>query len=106
MLGLTIIAWGNGLSDTIASASIAKKGSAEMALTFCIAGPIFNLMLGLGITLSMLCLATDTEFGQNGVPFDLSNGQTKEMILIIVGSIIILLTFMAISFLKKFTLKK
>jgi len=69
-----VLAWGNGISDTIASASIARKGKAEMALTFCIAGPIFNLMLGLGLTLSKLNLAKDTEFGKNGVPFDLSNG--------------------------------
>mmetsp|Transcript_83274 Transcript_83274/g.114960 ORF Transcript_83274/g.114960 Transcript_83274/m.114960 type:complete len:82 (+) Transcript_83274:280-525(+) len=52
VLGLTIIAWGNGTSDTIASASLSKKGSGEMALTFCIAGPIFNMAFGLGLTLT------------------------------------------------------
>jgi sodium/potassium/calcium exchanger 6 len=49
LLGLTILSWGNSLGDSIASCSIAKKGFGEMALTSCIAGPVFNLMMGLGL---------------------------------------------------------
>ena len=48
LLGLTILSWGNSLGDSIASCSISKKGFGEMALTSCIAGPVFNLMIGLG----------------------------------------------------------
>jgi len=50
LLGLTILSWGNSVGDTMASISISGRGFGEMALTGCIAGPIFSLMLGLGLT--------------------------------------------------------
>ena len=50
LLGLTILSWGNSVGDAFASISISKKGFGEMAITGCIAGPVFNIMLGLGIT--------------------------------------------------------
>jgi Ca2+/Na+ antiporter len=34
----------------MANISIAKKGYAEMAMTGCYASPLFNLLLGLGIS--------------------------------------------------------
>ncbi len=54
LLGLTVLSWGNSLGDVVASVTIAKKGFGEMALTGCIAGPVFNLMFGLGIT-TLVC---------------------------------------------------
>ena len=45
---MTVLAWGNSLNDMFANVSIAKKGLAKMALTGCIAGPMFNMYLGLG----------------------------------------------------------
>ena len=54
LLGLTVLSWGNSLGDSIASVSISKQGFGEMALTGCIAGPVFNLMLGLGVT-TLVC---------------------------------------------------
>lgn len=53
-LGLTILSWGNSLGDYFASVSISKSGFGEMAITGCMAGPVFNLMLGLGLT-TMVC---------------------------------------------------
>lgn len=50
LLGLTVLSWGNSLGDLFASIAISKKGLGEMALTGCIAGPVFNLLLGLGLT--------------------------------------------------------
>ena len=50
LLGLTVLSWGNSVGDTFASIAISKKGFGEMAFTGCIAGPVFNLLLGLGIT--------------------------------------------------------
>ena len=49
ILGLTVLSWGNSVGDAIASMSISKKGFGEMAVTGCVAGPVFNLMLGLGL---------------------------------------------------------
>lgn len=50
LLGLTVLSWGNSIGDAFASIAISKKGFGEMALTGCVAGPVFNLLLGLGIT--------------------------------------------------------
>eukprot|EP01041_Mallomonas_annulata_P001040 gene1040-2035_t len=51
VLGLTIIAWGNSIGDFFANISLSKKDFTDMALSGCYAGPIFNLMIGLGILL-------------------------------------------------------
>ena len=51
LLGLTVLAWGNSIGDLIANTSIAKKGYAEMAITGCYAAPLFNLLLGLGLSM-------------------------------------------------------
>ena len=53
-LGLTVLSWGNSLGDYFASISISKRGFGEMAITGCMAGPVFNLMLGLGLT-TLIC---------------------------------------------------
>lgn len=50
LLGLTLLSWGNSVGDLFASVAISRKGFGEMALTGCIAGPVFNLLLGLGLT--------------------------------------------------------
>ena len=50
-LGITVLAWGNSVGDMVANSSVAKKGYAKMALTGCIAGPLFNLFFGLGVSL-------------------------------------------------------
>ena len=41
VMGMTILAWGNSISDLVADVSMAKKGLANMAITACYAGPIF-----------------------------------------------------------------
>ncbi len=50
LLALTVLAWGNSIGDFMANTSIAKKGFAEMALTGCFAAPLFNNVLGLGLS--------------------------------------------------------
>ena len=49
LLALTIIAWGNCLGDMTADVAMAKRGFGEMAITGTIAGPIFNILAGLGL---------------------------------------------------------
>lgn len=51
VLGLTILAWGNCLGDMSADVAMTKKGFGEMAITGCMAGPIFNILMGLGLSL-------------------------------------------------------
>ena len=51
VLGVTVLAWGNSLTDLIANTSMAARSSAgtSMAMTACFAGPLFNMLVGLGI---------------------------------------------------------
>ena len=51
ILGLTILAWGNSLTDFVANISMAARssGGISMAMTACFAGPLFNVLLGLGL---------------------------------------------------------
>ena len=47
-MGLTVLAWGNSMGDLSANMTMAKKGLANMAITACFAGPVFNILIGLG----------------------------------------------------------
>ena len=50
-LGMTILTYGNSISDLMLNLSLVKLGYGEMALSGSIAGPLFNLLIGLGIPL-------------------------------------------------------
>lgn len=47
-LGMTLLAVGNCLGDMNANVAMTKKGFGEMAITGCLAGPVFNILVGLG----------------------------------------------------------
>lgn len=46
LLGLTVLAWGNSVGDLSTNMAMARKGLANMAMTACYAGPVFNLLVG------------------------------------------------------------
>eukprot|EP00551_Chaetoceros_affinis_P006604 CAMPEP_0203667180 /NCGR_PEP_ID=MMETSP0090-20130426/4062_1 /ASSEMBLY_ACC=CAM_ASM_001088 /TAXON_ID=426623 /ORGANISM="Chaetoceros affinis, Strain CCMP159" /LENGTH=914 /DNA_ID=CAMNT_0050531269 /DNA_START=322 /DNA_END=3063 /DNA_ORIENTATION=+ len=48
IMGITVLAWGNSMGDLSANMTMAKKGLANMAITACFAGPVFNILIGLG----------------------------------------------------------
>lgn len=50
VLGLTVLAWGNSIGDMIADVTMAKQGFPKMALSACFGGPLFNMLLGIGIS--------------------------------------------------------
>lgn len=45
VLGLTVLAWGNSVGDMSTNLAMARKGLANMAMTACYAGPVFNLLV-------------------------------------------------------------
>lgn len=49
LLSLTVLAWGNSVSDLITDVSVARAGFAQMAIAGCFGGLVFNILLGLGI---------------------------------------------------------
>jgi len=64
IMGLTILAWGNSMGDLSADVTMARKGLANMAMTACFAGPVFNILIGLGMgfsTLSSITGEADTQ---------------------------------------------
>ena len=51
ILGVTVLAWGNSLMDYMNNTAMAGKsrGGNSMAMTACFAGPLFNMLVGLGL---------------------------------------------------------
>lgn len=52
IMGLTLLAWGNSLGDFFGNRAMAKAGHANIAITACFAGPLFNMLLSLALGFS------------------------------------------------------
>lgn len=54
LMGATVLAWGNSLMDYVTNTAMAARGGGghSMAMTACFAGPLFNLLMGLGLGLA------------------------------------------------------
>eukprot|EP00826_Nyctotherus_ovalis_P001606 TRINITY_DN10268_c0_g4_i7.p1 TRINITY_DN10268_c0_g4~~TRINITY_DN10268_c0_g4_i7.p1 ORF type:complete len:235 (+),score=69.77 TRINITY_DN10268_c0_g4_i7:952-1656(+) len=51
-VGLTIMACANSIGDIVSDTTMARMGYSVMAITASFAGPIFNIMVGIGITMT------------------------------------------------------
>jgi Ca2+/Na+ antiporter len=70
VLGVTVLSWGNSLTDFVANTSMAGRsaGGTSMAMTACFAGPLFNMLVGLGI--GFWAYLADTKQRSTPVKFD------------------------------------
>lgn len=73
-MGLTILAWGNSMGDLSVDVTMAKKGLANVAMTACYAGPVFNILVGLGADFTVLSRKTGESEKQVDLTAPLSVG--------------------------------
>ncbi len=52
-LGMTLLAWGNSFGEVMANSTFAKRGLGRMAFTVCFAAPLFDFLIGLGLSLTI-----------------------------------------------------
>ncbi|XP_043269137.1 mitochondrial sodium/calcium exchanger protein-like [Venturia canescens] len=59
MLGITLLAWGNSIGDLISNVAIARRGFPRMGYSACFGGPLFNTLLGLGLSWALAAARHD-----------------------------------------------
>merc|ERR1719471_1726106 len=65
LLGLTVLAWGNSIGDLVANRSVAKKGKAAMAISACFGGPLLNILIGTGVSMTINTINGKEAFPQS-----------------------------------------
>ncbi|KAI9477909.1 MAG: Sodium/calcium exchanger protein-domain-containing protein, partial [Benjaminiella poitrasii] len=62
IMGLTVFAFGNSIGDFVSNTAIAKMGFPTMAISACYAGPLLNMVLGVGISSLYQIWKSDTYY--------------------------------------------
>jgi solute carrier family 24 (sodium/potassium/calcium exchanger), member 6 len=60
IMGVTVLAWGESIDDFISITSVARRGFSQMAFSAVFAGPLFNI--GVGMAVSLLITSADGVF--------------------------------------------
>lgn len=55
LLGLTFLAWGNSCGDLVTNVAVSRAGYPGMAIAGSYGGPLFNLLLGIGLPMIWNC---------------------------------------------------
>ena len=94
--GLTILAWGNSLADMGADVAMTKKGFGEMAITGTQAGAVFNVLVGLGLGLTLKFLTSEAR----SVPYTIwkQDGSFNENAMLPLGLIVCELGILVVIF--------
>ncbi len=61
-LGLTLLAWGNSAGDLAADVAVGRKGMPRMGFSACLGGPLFNLLLGVGLSFTLALLGNNVQW--------------------------------------------
>jgi len=62
IVGLTVLSWGNCIGDLVADLTVTRQGYPDMAIAATYAGPLFNMLIGIGIGATLLCARTGTSY--------------------------------------------
>eukprot|EP01121_Diplochlamys_sp_Union-15-3_P016359 TRINITY_DN5549_c0_g1_i2.p1 TRINITY_DN5549_c0_g1~~TRINITY_DN5549_c0_g1_i2.p1 ORF type:complete len:495 (-),score=46.60 TRINITY_DN5549_c0_g1_i2:4-1287(-) len=95
ILGATVLAWGNSVPDMMSDVLMARRGLPQMAIAACYGGPLFNMLLGLGIALT---IKTSITFPKTFVITDLNGNWPEFYLSVFTLAISLFLSLMAISF--------
>lgn len=66
-----MLAWGNSLGDMSADTAMTKKGFGEMAVTATMAGPIFNVLMGQGLSSFFTLIGTKSGVTKAFIPYSI-----------------------------------
>ncbi|KAH3688968.1 hypothetical protein WICPIJ_000027 [Wickerhamomyces pijperi] len=86
ILGVTVFAVGNSLSDLISNFTIAKMGFPMMALSACFGGPLLNIMLGIGCSSVYII----PQKGWDGITIDFSPTLIVSFVTVLINLIFLL----------------
>jgi sodium/potassium/calcium exchanger 6 len=54
VMGLSFLAWGNSVGDLVTNVAVARSGMPAMGVSACVASPVFNILFGLGASLTVV----------------------------------------------------
>mmetsp|Transcript_2193 Transcript_2193/g.2533 ORF Transcript_2193/g.2533 Transcript_2193/m.2533 type:complete len:220 (+) Transcript_2193:1359-2018(+) len=100
-LGITLLAWGNSVGDIMANMAFAKKGLAKMALIASFAAPLFDFLIGLGLSLVVKKIG-----GQPPDQFEIRDEEARLPLMAIGALILQFIIILILSCISRFTLRK